>query len=235
MGKLIGVVVLVGGFLIWRRWRKLPTSQAKRKFSFQAIVSGLLVVIVLLAISGRIHPLGAVFAALVPLVKVGLNLLIRYFPLFAQLYGANYAKPRTLNTEDISVEINFATGAVTGKVLQGKYADKSLEELSESEISELLSYCQGRSKKSAYLLQLYIAQRFRRADGTQQSSQSNSANNGSLSKEEAAEILGVGADADKTEVTKAHRLLIGKVHPDKGGNDYLASLLNRARDRLIDE
>ncbi|MCL4165836.1 UNVERIFIED_CONTAM: hypothetical protein GTU68_062351 [Idotea baltica] len=53
--------------------------------------------------------------------------------------------------------------------------------------------------------------------------------------EEAAEILGVSIGADKSEINQAHRRLIGRVHPDKGGNDYLASLLNRARDLLLEK
>ena len=56
-----------------------------------------------------------------------------------------------------------------------------------------------------------------------------------MSVEEAAEILGVPPNADKDEINQAHRRLIGRVHPDKGGSDYLASLLNNARDLMLDK
>jgi len=56
---------------------------------------------------------------------------------------------------------------------------------------------------------------------------------------EELEGLGLPGDIDKGEVTReivqdAHRRLIQKLHPDRGGNDYLAAKINQARDLLID-
>lgn len=56
---------------------------------------------------------------------------------------------------------------------------------------------------------------------------------GKLTREQAAEILGVSPDASAKEIREAHRKLMGKLHPDKGGNDFLASQLNNARDTLL--
>lgn len=53
-----------------------------------------------------------------------------------------------------------------------------------------------------------------------------------MSREEAASVLGVAADASVDEVRAAHRRLISQLHPDKGGSDYLASKINQARDVL---
>ena len=49
----------------------------------------------------------------------------------------------------------------------------------------------------------------------------------------AAEILGVPEDATAIEIRAAHRKLMGKMHPDKDGTDYLAALINEARDFLM--
>lgn len=49
----------------------------------------------------------------------------------------------------------------------------------------------------------------------------------------AAEILGIPEDATPIEIRAAHRKLMGKMHPDKDGTDYLAALINEARDFLM--
>lgn len=56
-----------------------------------------------------------------------------------------------------------------------------------------------------------------------------------LSKEEAQNILGIGADANISEVLDAHKRLMKKIHPDAGGNHYFASRLNQARDKMLEE
>lgn len=53
--------------------------------------------------------------------------------------------------------------------------------------------------------------------------------------EEAAAILGVPADASDDDVRAAHRKLIGQLHPDKGGTDYLAAKINDARNIMLEK
>jgi curved DNA-binding protein CbpA len=49
----------------------------------------------------------------------------------------------------------------------------------------------------------------------------------------AAEVLGISETASPKEIRSAHRKLMGKMHPDKDGTDYLAALVNEARDFLL--
>jgi len=54
-----------------------------------------------------------------------------------------------------------------------------------------------------------------------------------MSKEEAADILGVDVAASSEEVRLAHKKLIQKLHPDRGGSDALAKQINTAKDVLL--
>ncbi len=54
-----------------------------------------------------------------------------------------------------------------------------------------------------------------------------------LDLDKAYEILGVKPNASKEEIISAHRKLMTKVHPDKGGNDFLAAQLNAAKELAI--
>ncbi len=57
--------------------------------------------------------------------------------------------------------------------------------------------------------------------------------NSQMSETEALAILGLQAGASEDDIVKAHRLLMQKLHPDRGGNDYLASQLNAAKETLL--
>ena len=53
--------------------------------------------------------------------------------------------------------------------------------------------------------------------------------------EDARKLLGVRPEASLTEIRDAHRRLIARVHPDKGGSAELATRVNAARDVLVAE
>jgi hypothetical protein len=59
------------------------------------------------------------------------------------------------------------------------------------------------------------------------------ANPGKMTVAEAREILGVKSDTSREDIIKAHKRLMQKVHPDRGGSDYLAAQLNQAKDTLL--
>jgi len=56
-----------------------------------------------------------------------------------------------------------------------------------------------------------------------------------MSLSEARSILGVGPDATPDEVQAAYTRLMRMAHPDKGGTTGLATQLNAARERLLED
>ena len=80
----------------------------------------------------------------------------------------------------------------------------------------------------------------RRFPGWRQHTQGNAAGrndgraaSGKLSDEEAYQILGVKPGAGRDEISRAHRSLMKKLHPDQGGSTYLAARVNEAKDTLF--
>jgi len=56
-----------------------------------------------------------------------------------------------------------------------------------------------------------------------------------MDRQKALQILNLGEQPSREEIVQAHRKMMQKNHPDQGGSDYLAAILNQAKDLLIQE
>lgn len=56
---------------------------------------------------------------------------------------------------------------------------------------------------------------------------------GELTEAQARLMLDVSVNATAAEITAAHRRLIARNHPDRGGSTYIAAQLNAAKDLLL--
>ena len=54
-----------------------------------------------------------------------------------------------------------------------------------------------------------------------------------MSVADAYQVLGLKPPVAKEEIILAHKKLMQKMHPDRGGSDYLASQINLAKDLLL--
>lgn len=88
-------------------------------------------------------------------------------------------------------------------------------------------------KLSGFVKYWPILRRFSDLKNDQAENSAAEVNLSQMSREEALAILGLDEGASDEQIIQAHRSLIQKLHPDRGGNDFLAAQLNAAKDLLL--
>ncbi|MEZ5571884.1 MAG: molecular chaperone DnaJ [Halioglobus sp.] len=232
---LLAVIAVI--YILLRRIQALPPQQRRPQY----IKLGLgiaLVAAVLLAATGRMNWLGAVFTALLVALRQGLPVIIRLFPMLASLRGKRAAaaaggNTSTVETALLRMQLDHDSGDLQGEVLKGAFAGRRLADMDRQQLEQLLSYCRREDTDSLRLLDSYLQQRFPGETFTGEQDNVQSGSNHTMGRAEALAVLGLQEGATRDEILAAHRQLIQKLHPDRGGNDYLAAQVNRARDVLI--
>lgn len=141
-----------------------------------------------------------------------------------------------VTTEHLDMRLDHETGAIAGRVLKGLFAGRAIESLRPEELALLWQDCRIADPQSAQIVEAYLDQRYPtwREDVKRGEEKFAAGPDGRMSVEEAYEILGLKPGADREDVRRAHRDLMLKLHPDRGGSTYLAAKINEAKDVLLD-
>lgn len=226
---------------VWYGYRRIQALPPERRSGlwWKLALGGLIVISVIGVASGRMHWLGGVVALLLAGARFGAQALFRFWPLLRAS-----GQDAVFRTEHLEVRFVIKTNQLQGTVIRGLYEGDALHTMSVERLRELANQYQEQDRKSWYLVRVFLQRTSagQTEDQSQQNTQHNSQqgqqqNNGSFpaspSHDEALLILGLNDNPDKSEIVAAHRKLIQKLHPDRGGNDYLAARVNQARDVLL--
>ena len=227
---LAAAVMSLVWFLLW--FQRAPPEAVARVLRKTALFAAI-GFFILLAVTGRLH---WVFAAAV-VVPVLLRLLTR---------GLRSGQPESppggrgqtssIRTRFLDMRLEHDSGDLDGSVLEGPYQGLRLSELGLDQLIELLACCRREDEQSAAVLEAYLDRNFE--DDWREAAESapgGDATNwtGPMTASEAWAVLGLEPGANESEIREAHRRLMQKLHPDRGGSTYLAAKINQAKDLLL--
>jgi len=227
---LLGIVVLVLAL-----WAVNAFSKADPKLAAR----------VLRGIGGGAALLFAAFmllrgeiGAAIPVGLFGLGLL-GWVTLWPATFGARTQKSAgqasRVRTAFLEMQLDHDSGTMNGRVLAGSHQGAALDTLDRAALIALFAEIDSDSREllAAYLDRREPGWREHAQDDAGAGSGSGSARSAKMTEQEAYQILGIQAGASTQDITRAHRTLMKKLHPDQGGTTYLAARVNEAKDVLL--
>lgn len=245
MRVLFLVAVAVVGWLLYRLYFKALLAQGRPgRLKIGLVALGL--VFLALAVTGRAPALFAVLGALMTQAMRFAPLLLRAAPWLAKWLGPTVAgtagasgRVSQVRTTTLLMTLDHDSGAMSGRVLAGRFEGRTLDELDDDELQALHADCRRDDHEALRLLEAWLVRErsgswsSNGASGAGADAGSHASTSGSMSVQEACEVLGVASDAPREEIVAAHRGLMVRLHPDKGGSHYLAAKVNEAKRVLL--
>lgn len=238
--RLLLVIAILAALFYSIRYIRAQPKERQGKLWLQTIAIGAALTLLLMAITGRLHWIGIALAGSIPALRALLLFGGKFMPVLGPWLQKKMAsqpeeKPaKSANTEYLQFVVD-SNGDMGGLVLRGSLAGKQLHQLNEAELGQCLEefkYCaDSLSLLKAYIHKYHPA--MEQPSGRSSSKSSSKTAQGHLSKEQAEQILGLTPPYANDDVVQAHRRLMQKMHPDRGGSDFLAAQINSAKDRLL--
>lgn len=172
------------------------------------------------------------------IVLVSLSAWLLGFKLPAMFDPIGRARRSELHTLALLVWFDQGSGEIEAQVRSGQFAGRWVHKMKPEEIFVLVRELAQIDPQGLNL----IAQDLdRRAPGWRQhvqfdaaAGQSPATSAAEMREQEAYEILGLEPGATEEAIRAAHRALIARFHPDRGGSTYLAAMVNRAKDIALE-
>ncbi|RBP16735.1 hypothetical protein DFR50_10412 [Roseiarcus fermentans] len=247
MNFIIGLVLLILLLSAIKQFARMDAAAAARAVRTGGGVLGLIVAALLL-LRGRIvfaAALAGMAASFAGWSKFGLGKFGQGWPGGLGQGWTNFRTPgaadpnggrvSTARSATLEVRLDHDSGVMTGAVRAGAYAGRALETLSRPELVSLLGELRRDDPDGVPLLETYLDRRFagwREADQGEREAGRGSAS-GAMTRREAWETLGLAEGASAEDIIGAHRALMKKLHPDRGGSTGLAARVNQAKDVLL--
>jgi DnaJ-domain-containing protein 1 len=166
-----------------------------------------------------------------------------------------------IRTRYLEMSLDHESGAMDGEVREGPFAGQRLSDLALEQLLRMLELYEESDDQSAAVLTAYLerehpdwrqqasaggahgeagaeAGQGRDGSGRGGSSDNNRRRGGAptaqrMTREDAFAVLGLEPNAEAEQIRAAHRRLMQKLHPDRGGSDYLAAQINAAKTLLL--
>lgn len=236
---LLGIALL-GALLLLGRWYANADVQTLKKGLYLAAVMLALVFAAILLATGRIAfamwALPALFVVLMRLRAIYRNLR-NEARMSEAAFGGGTGQASDLETRFLRMRLDHDTGDLTGEVREGPFAGRPLGDLSIGNLLALLRLCRDQDGQSAQVLEAYLDRLHPgwREEGPAEDGGGSAAPppGGTMTRAQALAVLGLAEGATREDIKAAYQRIIGGLHPDRGGSDYLAALVNEARDVLL--
>jgi hypothetical protein len=159
------------------------------------------------------------------------------FGILGKIFGA-WLRPTgpqsRVRSQYLDMTLDHQSGELQGRIVAGPYAGRALDSFDLPGLTEVMTSLDA---ESIPLLESYLDRRFpawrANAQGDGAGRHGRAPPSGKMTEEEAYQILGLQPGAGRDDISRAHRALMKKLHPDQGGSTYLAARVNEAKDTLL--